>query len=143
MVKPSAARRLAGHKDEVMQTLPVMDIGFSWERMLRFGPIQFASGGTFKLCFCDSALAACGSVKDYAVEVGTVHASGVSCLLGKPELRRASCTPQFHGGLRCYRAIEAPTPEPPAYLAQATVMAGKGELLEQLSTYCLYQPEEV
>merc|ERR1719387_2509829 len=140
---PTGARRLHAHM-EAMQSLPVLDIGFSWERMLRFGPIKFASGGTFKLCFCDSALAgSCGSVADYAVEVGTVHASGVSCLLGKPELRRASCTPQFHGGLRCYKSIDAPAPKPPVLLAKALEMKDGDKLLEELSTYCLYQPEEV
>ena len=85
----------------------------------------------------------CGSVADYAVEVGTVHASGVSCLLGKPELQRASCTPQFHGGLRCYRSIEAPAPPPPVLLAEALERPSGGkELLEALSTQCLFQPEE-
>ena len=75
-------------------------------------------------------------------QVGTVHASGVSCLLGKPELQRASCTPQFHGGLRCYRSIEAPAPPPPVLLAEALEQKGGKELLEALSTQCLFQPEE-
>ena len=42
--------------------------------MLRFKPIQFKSGGTFKLCFCDSTILGSGSVcsteRDYKIEVG-------------------------------------------------------------------------
>jgi hypothetical protein len=34
----------------------VEDHGFSWANMLRFKGITFKSGGTFKLCFCDSTL---------------------------------------------------------------------------------------
>merc|ERR1719231_377227 len=34
------------------------DYGFSWGDLLRFKPVQFKSGGTFKLCFCDSSLTA-------------------------------------------------------------------------------------
>merc|ERR1712216_475085 len=55
------------------------------DKLLRFKGITFASGGTFKLCFCDSSLlggsSACKSEADYSVEVGTIHASGVSCLI--------------------------------------------------------------
>lgn len=113
-------RRLSEPNDGInaMTALPALDIGFSWDKMLRFAPIRFTSGGTFKLCFCDSALLTagrqCRSVEDYAVEVGTVHASGVSCLIGKRELQRADCVAQYHGGLRCYRDRSAPAPAPPA-----------------------------
>jgi len=127
--------------------LPTMDLGFSWDKMLRFAPIRFTSGGTFKLCFCDSALLApgttCRSVENYAVEVGTVHASGVSCLIGKPELQRASCVPQFHGGLRCYRDLaEAPAPVAPALQPVSAGRQPGDEFMAALQTYCLYQPEE-
>merc|ERR1712118_69977 len=76
----------------------------------------FKSGGTFKLCFCDSSLLAdgvCMTEKDYKIEVGTIHASGVSCLIADPKLQRVSCPPQAHGGLRCYEHMDAPTPEAP------------------------------
>merc|ERR1719281_2155426 len=81
------------------------DYGFSWGALMRFKPVQFKSGGTFKLCFCDASLTkdgACMVEKDYKIEVGTIHASGVSCLIKDPKLQRVSCTPQAHGGLRCY-----------------------------------------
>jgi len=142
-------RRLGDAADDsgMMTPLPALDLGFSWGAMLRFAPIRFTSGGTFKLCFCDSALLpsgrTCRSVEDYAVEVGTVHASGVSCLIGKPELQRASCASQFHGGLRCYRDRDAPDPQPPVLAPLSAGGAESGEYMEALQTYCMYQPEEV
>merc|ERR1719316_1444389 len=76
--------------------LPASDYGFSWDKMLRFKPIQFKSGGTFKLCFCDSSLLGpgevCSSEKDYKIEIGTLHASGVSCLIANPKLQRVPRT---------------------------------------------------
>lgn len=113
--------------------------------MLRFKPIRFASGGTFKLCFCDPKLLAagraCRAIRDFAVEVGTIHSSGVSCLIGNAKLRRASCVEQFHGGLRCYKS-DAPRPAPPAMTGP---LAGGSSAEEEkmLSTYCSYLPEEV
>lgn len=131
----------------MMTPLPTLYLGFSWGSMLRFAPIRFTSGGTFKLCFCDSALLpagrTCRSVEDYAVEVGTVHASGVSCLIGKPELQRASCMPMYHGGLRCYRDRTAPNLVPPPLAPMSAGQAGNDEFMAALQTYCLYQPEEV
>merc|ERR1712098_1046510 len=50
---------------------------------------------------CD-ARGSCASDADYRIEVGTVHASGVSCLLSRPKLQRTSCFPQELGGLRCH-----------------------------------------
>merc|ERR1712118_131127 len=95
--------------------LEVEDRGFSWDKLLRFKGITFSSGGTFKLCFCDSTLlggsTACRSEADYSVEVGTIHASGVSCLIAKPELQRVSCVPQFGpapASLRCYKQYASP-----------------------------------
>jgi hypothetical protein len=140
------ARRLSDPVDFTgdMTPLPTMDLGFSWGSMLRFAPIRFTSGGTFKLCFCDSALGAtCRSVADYAVEVGTVHASGVSCLIGKKELQRATCVEQYHGGLRCYRDRAAPEPTAPALSPLSAGEVPGDEYMEALQTYCLYQPEEV
>merc|ERR1711988_2582 len=98
-------------------TLAASDFGFSWNAMLRFKPLQFKSGGTFKLCFCDSSLlkpgSACQTERDYKIEVGTIHASGVSCLIALPQLQRVSCATQYHGGLRCYRHMDALEPPPP------------------------------
>jgi hypothetical protein len=106
--------------------LAVRDFGYSWEKMLRFKDLKFASGGTFKLCFCDSAIVGrpCKSEKDYSVEIGTIHASGVSCLIAKKELQRVNCLPTKHGSsLRCYQHGEAPNPTPPT-IDDKTVLVG-------------------
>jgi hypothetical protein len=129
--------------------LPPLDLGFSWSAMLRFTPVRFTSGGTFKLCFCDATLLAagkqCKSAADFMIEVGTVHASGLSCLIGKPELQRASCVSQYHGGLRCYQTGVAPTPSFPKLTTGSADgdSSAEEEYKAALSTYCLYQPEEV
>ena len=51
------------------------------------------------------------------MDVSPVHASGVSCLIGKPELQRASCVPTYFGdgsSLRCYKSpMTAPAPVSP------------------------------
>jgi len=132
---PGTARRL----------LPATDFGFSWDRMLRFHPVQFKSGGTFKLCFCDSEIlgpgGVCSSERDYKIEVGTIHASGVSCLIAKPKLQRVSCTEQHWGGLRCYEHTEAPRPQPPT-IGMTVLPSDKIVTSLTLSAKCLYMPEE-
>jgi hypothetical protein len=76
--------------------------GASSSSILRFAPMDIPAAGTFKVCFCDSELAAgCTSDADFPVEVGRLHLSGLSCLLTQARLRRASCIEQFFGGLRC------------------------------------------
>jgi hypothetical protein len=122
--------------------LPTMDLGFSWGQKLRFAPLRFTSGGTFKLCFCDSTLTGtCSTIADYSVEVGKIHASGLSCLIAKPELQRASCVTMFHGGLRCYKNRDAPDSDPPA-LAPLLEGEKKDRVLEALTEYCSYQPDD-
>jgi hypothetical protein len=139
------ARRLSEDPDEGSHPtdLPTLDIGFSWGQKLRFAPIRFTSGGTFKLCFCDSTLTSrsCSTVADYSVEVGKIHASGLSCLIARPELQRASCVAQYHGGLRCYQDREAPDSDPPAL---APLLGGpqQDRVLAALTTYCSYQPDD-
>merc|ERR1712078_573135 len=69
-------------EDKSRELMPAVDLGFSWEDMLRFKDVQFKSGGTFKLCFCDSSILpgvgrACATERDYTIEVGMIHASGV------------------------------------------------------------------
>lgn len=60
--------------------------------------------GTYKLCFCDVDVigGACSSAHDYTVEVGRVHASGLSCLFGTSGVTTA-CTDMPSGGYRCYK----------------------------------------
>lgn len=134
----------AGTNAAVRRLLPGVDYGFSWDKMLRFKPIQFKTGGTFKLCFCDSEVlspgAVCSSLRDYKIEIGTVHASGVSCLISNPKLQRVSCTDQMHGGLRCYAHAEAPTPEPPA-IGLTDLPAASLVTPLSISTACAFVPE--
>jgi len=80
--------------------------GLSTADILRFSPVGFASGGSYKVCFCDSSLLPdgqiyCDSEKDFDVEVGKVIVSGVSCLLAEKDFRRRQCYNQYHGGLAC------------------------------------------
>jgi hypothetical protein len=74
--------------------------------MLRFAPIRIPSGGTFKVCFCDTDMRPgtfCNTTADFALEVGTIHASGVGYLLEDPRLRSGSfqCKEMSFGGLSC------------------------------------------
>merc|ERR1719240_1654739 len=123
-----------------------LPVHYSWDKMLRFKSFSFTSGGTFKVCFCDSTLlpagAVCKSESDFSVQVGTVHSSGVSCLLEKPALQRVSCVPQMYGGLRCYASYAAPMPVLPAAEVIFGVVSLADMTPEQLSTYCLMRPEE-
>merc|ERR1712167_447572 len=74
--------------------------------MLRFEGIRFKTGGQFKACFCDVDTledgAFCKTAADYKIEIGTIHVSGVSCLVENKKFQRGTCVEQFYGGLRCY-----------------------------------------
>jgi hypothetical protein len=128
--------------------LPVVDKGVSWDEILRFVNITFETGGKFKACFCDKDTLAsgkyCKSASDYKVEIGTVHVSGISCLVAEAKFQRGTCVEQFHGGLRCYQGT-APTitvpPEPtPAPTPAAVTTSSTFDPV--LSAFCLYGPEE-
>jgi hypothetical protein len=125
--------------------LPGLEQGFSWDKMLRFRPVQFRSGGTFKLCFCDSTILApgqvCSTEADYKIEVGTIHASGVSCLIRNPRLQRVSCEDQFHGGWRCYEHMEAPRPPPPV-IGITSLPEHQFVADLDITTLCRFMPEE-
>ena len=131
---------------QVRQLLAAKDPGISWDKILRFRDVEFTSGGKFKLCFCDSSLLpgvgrVCATERDYTIEVGMIHSSGVSCLISNPQLQRVSCTPQMHGGLRCYSFMDAPSFEPPMI---GVTELGDGEVLtpSSISANCLFMPEE-
>jgi hypothetical protein len=125
--------------------LPAADLGFSWENLMRFRDITFKSGGTFKLCFCDSTIlgsrSVCSSEKDYKIEVGTIHASGVSCLIANPKLQRVSCEDQKWGGLRCYSFMDAPKPPPPL-IGLTEYQSAETVTVSSISANCLFMPEE-
>lgn len=118
-----------------------VDHGHSWDRLLRFTDLAFPTGGTYKLCFCDALLTPtgrCATEEDYRVEVGTVHSSGVSCLVRRPELQRVSCAAQHHGALRCYAGMSAPEPLPPLLPAKPEPIEHE-EIVEPLvlsGTFC-------
>merc|ERR1711981_1432654 len=101
-------------------------------------------GGKFKACFCDPDTLApgkyCKKASDYKIDIGTIHVSGVSCLVEDQKFQRGTCVEQYYGGLRCYPGaapvltvppIPDPVfpnaPAPPAPPATPT-----------LSTFCLY-----
>jgi hypothetical protein len=128
--------------------LPAIDLGKSWGEILRFKNITFESGGKFKACFCDyDTLAAgkyCKMASDYKIEIGTVHVSGVSCLVEESKFQRGTCVAQFYGGLRCYPGAApvltvppAPSPTIPSAPAPAPPAFDPA-----LSSFCLYGPEE-
>jgi hypothetical protein len=128
--------------------LPAIDKGKSWGEILRFTDIIFETGGKFKACFCDYETLEsgkyCKKASDYKIEIGTVHVSGVSCLVKESKFQRGTCVEQFHGGLRCYPGA-APTITVPApatkTIAQAPAPSPK-KFDATLSSFCLYGPEE-
>merc|ERR1719331_3118747 len=92
--KQNALRRLEAEPEERapvrnLQYMEPVDQGLSWDQILRFKGLAFASGGKFKACFCDietlPAGSACSTAADYKVEIGMVHVSGVSCLIEEPK----------------------------------------------------------
>jgi len=118
---------------------------YSWDKMLRFKPLKIATGGTFKVCFCDSTLVpggVCKSEKDFNVQVGLLHSSGVSCLLEKPSLQRVTCKEQRWGGLRCYQQYSAPDPALVKSAVSFIETAGDGLTGAALSTWCISRPQE-
>jgi hypothetical protein len=120
----------------------------SWGKLLRFPGLNL-DGGRYKACFCDYKVAGlCNKIEDYTVEVGSVHVSGVSCLLGDAKYTRGVCVPQAYGGLRCHtaapslvepKAVEEAVVKPNSTMFKAAAVAPP---TEEESTWCLYGPEE-
>jgi hypothetical protein len=71
---------------------------FSTSTRLLFSNVSVPAG-EFKVCFCDEQ---CRGPSDFAVEIGRVIASGVSCLMGLPQ---HGCAEMAFGGLRCTAAV--------------------------------------
>jgi hypothetical protein len=158
-----SSRKLKGHDDDKDDDdddekpealLPPVDLGYSWKQILRFKDLTFTTGGTFKLCFCDSTLLGgaatpCLTKKDYSVEVGKVHSSGVSCLLSQPKLQRAVCEEMKHGDspkpLRCYSG-KAPMLTPPLIMSTQVAIDKSVEEKKYVapagSSAGAYSPEE-
>jgi hypothetical protein len=116
--------------------------------ILRFAGLTLGAG-RYKACFCDYVSAGiCKDLSDFAIEVGKVHVSGVSCLLGDPKYVRGVCVPQPYGGLRCYDGaapyIAPPGPTVQITTVQSTILSAPvvtPPTVEE-SSWCLYGPEE-
>jgi hypothetical protein len=174
--KQNALRRLEAEPEQPaqaparnLQYMEPVDQGLSWDQILRFKGLAFASGGKFKACFCDIETlpygSACSQAADYKVEIGTVHVSGVSCLIEEPKFQRGVCVEQYHGGMRCYKTVAPvltvpppptpgvlPTPKPTMPPVGATptptplpttAPTPPPTIPSVLSTFCFYGPEEI
>jgi hypothetical protein len=118
------------------------DLGYSWDRLLRFEPVQLREAGRYRVCFCDYTLSrtgSCETAEDYSLDVGYVYSSGVTCMLSEERFRKTHCVEQYYGGMRCYdseaaepyigppqdqdevpawaRRLAAPPPAPKAHFA--------------------------
>jgi hypothetical protein len=128
--------------------LAAVDVGTSWDEILRFQTGAPETGGQYKVCFCDRDTLAsgqfCKKASDYKIDIGTYHVSGVSCLIADPKFQRGTCVEQYWGGLRCYMgAVPTLTVPVPATQQLVPQNAPAGAALDQeLSAYCLYGPEE-
>lgn len=81
------------------------DLGYSWDRLLRFEPVQLREAGRYRVCFCDYTLSrtgSCETAEDYSLDVGYVYSSGVTCMLSEERFRKTHCVEQYYGGMRCY-----------------------------------------
>merc|ERR1719379_1175733 len=112
--------------------------------ILRFAGLTLGAG-RYKACFCDHLSAGiCKDLSDFAVDVGRVHVSGVSCLLGDPKYVRGVCVPQTYGGLRCYDgaapAIAPPGPSvlPPTAKSKILPKPVVAPPTVEESSWCLY-----
>jgi len=132
---------------QVRQLLAAKDPGISWEKVLRYREVKITSAGKYKLCFCDSAFLdgdICRGPEDYSVEIGTVHATGLQCLLSNPKMTRGTCLPQYFGGLRCYDDDVPDITVPKEYLGIPNPSGGDdwNDLTKMLMEFCQYAPAE-
>jgi len=147
--------------DQPLLARSYFDLGLSWSQVARFRNLHFPNAGTYKACFCDSrrlqpaqpALAssplaptfsACTAKEDFVIEVGKVHVSGVSCLLGDTRFRAVDCHTNFFGGLTCYKeAISLDIPTVSDEIVLQTYNSLPTEAATQLTTFCLFNPSEI
>jgi hypothetical protein len=116
---PSTSYKFLAKAGTTVERMLQDGTGLSSDDILRFKPVSFMSGGSYKVCFCDSALLPsgqqyCHAESDYSVEIGELIVSGVSCLLKESDFRRRTCYNMFHGGLMCSDTISYPMEAPPA-----------------------------
>jgi hypothetical protein len=131
---------------QVRELLAGEDPGISWDALLRFDAVRVPEGGEYKLCFCDPSLLAskiCSGPEDYRIEVGSVYATGLECLLTNPRMQRGTCVKQMYGGLRCYDGAVPATPTPPEYIAVPdTTRSNLSPKAQLLLEFCQFAPEE-
>mmetsp|Transcript_6707 Transcript_6707/g.15096 ORF Transcript_6707/g.15096 Transcript_6707/m.15096 type:complete len:1288 (-) Transcript_6707:69-3932(-) len=140
-----------------------LDYAFSWSQLLRYRGVTFTTGGTFKLCFCDSASlggASCGALADYGVEVGQIHVSGVACLLQNPKFRKSVCCRQYwplpvesngrtgtRGTYRCYKNLRScpsfTITQPMDIVTTTPALVQPTSSTGMLATWCIFGPEEI
>jgi len=158
----NTARRLST-AGQARALLAGADPRTSWGSILRFTGVTFTRGGTYKVCLCDSGLRSgkatehyhspesgpsnnlCVADADFTVEVGTVHASGLQCLLGDKRFQRGVCESQEYGGLRCYGKGEAPEVlVDEAFLAVPALDAQRNfvsnAVIDQVADFCKFGP---
>jgi len=135
--------------EHVRHLLAGADPGISWDSILRFKDAHFTSGGEYKLCFCDSDLLTgdneiCDGPEDYTIEIGSIHSTGLQCLLNNPKMARGTCEKQEYGGLRCYDD-DVPTVHIPADymnvlnpLSAVDMTATEADLQAQLLDFCRF-----
>jgi hypothetical protein len=116
---PSTSYKFLAKAGTTVERMLQDGTGLSSDNILRFMPVSFLSGGSYKVCFCDSALLPtgqqyCHAESDYSVEIGELIVSGVSCLLKESDFRRRTCYNMFHGGLICSDTISYPMEAPAA-----------------------------
>jgi len=131
---------------------PVGDYGYSGPQVLRFYPITFTTAGRFKLCLCDSTLTAnghCMRTSDYQIQAGTIHVSGVSCLLENAKFRKFTCCKQHwppqaaSSNLRCYRSMACPTITPQVFFDSFALPARRLSPSAALVTWCTTGPKDI
>lgn len=80
------------------------EVPLTWRSLLRFKNVPVSKQtATYKVCYCDSQVRhECSDKSDYAIEIGTLHVSSVSCLLTDSKFRTMQCVEQEgKSGLRC------------------------------------------
>jgi len=126
----------------------------SWNELLNFGGVTFSSGGTFKVCACDSTVATstssefCRTKDQFLIDAGKVHVSGVSCLIEHSRFQRGVCVEQASGGHRCYETAAPTLTVPTATADTVNYLPNEGPAATATaqsfttSTSCLYGTEE-
>ena len=86
-----------------------LDTGLRFQHPAFFNSTTIA---TYKVCFCDADFFATGSdpcadYSNYKLDVGVVHATGVTCAVQEPSMQRpTSCKDQYDFNLTCLQDVK-------------------------------------